>query len=405
MKIVLFCHPAFLSLQSMERYAAMLKEGYEARGHQVVLWAPAARLRRHVAGTRWAKWAGYVDQFVLFPRWVRQALPLQPPDTLFVLCDQALGPWAPMIRQRPHVVHCHDLLALRSALGDLPENPTSLTGQLYQRYIRRGFEQARHFISVSDKTRSDLHRFSAVRPLTSERVYNGLNFPYAPLPPAQAQQALRTAGLPVEARGMLLNLGNHNWYKNQVGLVLLYARYARGVADPLPLWCVSEAPDPPLLAALAQVPPQGRVLFFQGLDNPTLQAAYSHARAFLFPSLAEGFGWPLLEAQACGCPVLTTDDAPMNEVAGPAAVYLPRLRPGDDVGAWAEVGAAALSGLLALAPDERARVVALGLQWAAGFSADAAIDAYLRIYETVLGQAGAARRNAGAGAAPSRGAA
>jgi glycosyltransferase involved in cell wall biosynthesis len=385
MKIVLFCHPQFLPSQSMWRYAAMLKHGYEARGHQVLMWAPAPRVYRYFAGGRLAKWAGYVDQFLLFPRWVRAMLPEQAPDTLFVLCDQALGPWAPMIKDRPHVVHCHDMLALRSALGDLPENPTSWSGKLYQRYIRWGFEHARHFISVSDKTRADLHRFSAVRPITSERVYNGLNYPYAPLAPATAQQVLQAAGLPVEARGMLLNLGNRNWYKNQAGLVLLYAHYARSVADPLPLWCISPPPDARLKAALAQVPPQGCVRFFQGLDNPTLQAAYSHARAFLFPSLAEGFGWPLVEAQACGCPVLTTDDAPMNEVAGPAALYLPRLRSGDDVAHWAAAGAAQLAALLALGPEQRAHKVAQGMQWAARFTADGAIEGYLKVYQAVLG--------------------
>ena len=53
-----------------------------------------------------------------------------------------------------------------------------------------------------------------------------------------------------------------------------------------------------------------------------LQALYSLAKVLLFPSLEEGFGWPVLEAMACGCPVVTTNKAPLTEVGGEAAIYI-----------------------------------------------------------------------------------
>jgi glycosyltransferase involved in cell wall biosynthesis len=56
--------------------------------------------------------------------------------------------------------------------------------------------------------------------------------------------------------------------------------------------------------------------------NEDLRALYSTAALLLFPSLEEGFGWPIVEAQACGCPVATSKRSPMNEVAGEAAIYL-----------------------------------------------------------------------------------
>ena len=88
------------------------------------------------------------------------------------------------------------------------------------------------------------------------------------------------------------------------------------------------------------------MVFFNKLDARTMQAVYSRARALLFPSLAEGFGWPLVEAQACGCPVITTDEPPMNEVAGDAAHYLPRLRSDTEIDTWAAHGAGVLCRLL-----------------------------------------------------------
>jgi len=384
-KLVLFTHPEFLGLRSQDQFAQMLYDAYRDRGHRVALRRPVAIVRRLVRRGPLAKWAGYVDQYLLFPRRMRAEMREDPPDTLYVFCDQALGPWVPHAAGRPHVVHCHDLLALRSALGDIPENPTSATGRVYQRYIRAGFRRARHFISISERTRSDLHAFSGVPAGLSEVVLNGLSRPFRPVDPVAARARLEAAGLPVDERGCLLHVGGGQWYKNPVGVVRLYAAYvtatlAQGRA-PLPLWMVSPPPDARLVAALAAVPPAGAVRFFQGLRPDTLEALYSHARLLLFPSLAEGFGWPLLEAMACACPILTTGEAPMTEVGGSVACYLPRLRQDDDVATWAAQGAQAIAELLRRAPLAHAQAA---LERAAQFSADAAIEGYLAIYRRVL---------------------
>jgi glycosyltransferase involved in cell wall biosynthesis len=384
MNIVLFSHPAFMASQSMPRFTRMLRDAYLARGHQVQVWSPQALCHRWVPAGRWSKWAGYVDQYLVFPHSVRKRLRACAEDTLFVFCDQALGPWVPLVASRPHVVHVHDLLALRSALGDVPENPTSWTGRIYQRYIRQGFRRARHFISISAKTRQDLHQFGRVAPVTSEVVYNGLNHPFAPLPAHEAAIALHRAGLQVPAAGMLVHVSSNDWYKNVPGVVRIYAHYARSTASPMPLWLVGNIEPLSLRAVLDEVPAQGEVRFVRGLDNLALQATYSIARALLFPSLAEGFGWPIIEAQACGCPVLTTDAAPMNEVGGPVSRYLPRLSRGDDVQAWAGHGALVLSELLASAAAEPQETVARCIAWSGRFGAAAAIDGYLRVYQEVL---------------------
>jgi len=126
------------------------------------------------------------------------------------------------------------------------------------------------------------------------------------------------------------------------------------------------------------------VLFFHGLEAKTMQAVYSSARALLFPSLAEGFGWPLVEAQACGCPVITTDEPPMNEVAGDAAYLLPRLRSYAEVDEWASNGATVLQTLLAEDAGQQMRRAERGRAWVRRFDADKAIEGYLAIYKRVL---------------------
>jgi glycosyltransferase involved in cell wall biosynthesis len=362
----------------------MLQSAFEARGIPVQRWSPKACLRSWIRRGPAAKWAGYADQYLLFPLRVRRQLKRVSADTLFVFCDQAMGPWIPLIRGRSHVVHTHDLLALRSALGDIPENPTSLTGRIYQRFIRRGVRQARHFISISYKTRDDLHHFVGPQAITSEVVYNALNYPYSRMNAAAAEQVLRAAGLPTEARSMLLHVGGGQWYKNLRGVIALYSQYAARENNPLPLWCVSPVPGAHIQQLLRELPASGKVLFFQGLEARVLQAAYSTARALLFPSLAEGFGWPLIEAAACGCPVLTTDEPPMNEIAGPAAVYVPRLQIHEELLEWGSRCASALESLLSKGDAERNENAEHAAQWARRFDPNRSIERYVEIYRTIM---------------------
>lgn len=373
-----------MSSESMPRFANMLQAALKSRGHTVDVWSPKGYCYRIVAGRKHAKWAGYIDQYLIFPIVARWRLLKMPGDTLFVFCDQALGPWVPLVESRPHVVHVHDLLALRSALGHYPENPTSFTGRVYQKYIRRGFRRGRHFISVSKKTKADLHEFGGISPVTSEVVYNGLNYPYAPMP---TDEAIRTLGRRWDldcSEGILLHVGGNQWYKNLAGVIGIYAKYCSLAARPLPLMCVSPAPNVELGAVVQSVPVSGRIFFAQGIDGRFLQAAYTLARALIFPSLAEGFGWPLVEAQACGCPVITTDDPPMTEVAGPSAVYLPRLNYGSSWESWVEGGAARLVELLGASPVERADRRSRGMAWSRKFDAESAIARYLAIYAGIL---------------------
>ena len=394
MNLVLYAHPLFLGFRSQDHFARMLADALEARGHCVELRRPVGRVHAWVQawmhGGRLAKWAGYVDQYLIFPMQMRLRMRHDPPDTLHVFCDQALGPWVPLVVRRPHVVHCADLLALRSALGEVPENRPSMTGRIYQRFIRRGFAQARHFISISEQTRRELHRLGGVTAQTSQVVYLGLNQAYAPMAPAAARQALHAAGLPTPPGRFLLHVGGGHWYKNTVGVVALYGRYVqRCVAlgqSPMPLWLVSPPPSAAVQAALERVPSSGQVRFFQSLPPAALQGLYSLAALMLFPSLAEGFGWPIAEAMACGCPVLTTDEPPMNEVGGDAAHYLPRLSGPQDLEPWSRAAAEVLLRVLNAAPEERALRVRAGLQRATAFSADSMVERYLAIYRGVLHQ-------------------
>ena len=388
MNIVFFAHPAFLGSQSMPRFAQMLADGMRERAHQVAVWAPQPRLHKLLKAKAGQKWLGYLDQYVLFPAQVRRRLRQCPADTLFVFTDHALGPWVPLVADRPHVIHCHDFLAQRSALGEIAENPTSWTGRQYQAFIRRGYSRGQHFISVSHTTRQDLHRFLPAAPASSAMIYNGLNQDFALHDVASARRAVGQAtGLDLRA-GYLLHVGGNQWYKNRLGVVELYDAWRAGGGANLPLLLIGEAPSEALVQLRKQSAYQADIHFLPGVPDAQVRLAYAGATVFLFPSLAEGFGWPIAEAMAAGCPVITTQEAPMTEVGGSAAFYIPR-RPATPAGgtAWAAAGAQVIQRVVAHGPAERAATTAAGLANAGRFGAAAALDQLEVLYQAVLQKA------------------
>jgi glycosyltransferase involved in cell wall biosynthesis len=220
--------------------------------------------------------------------------------------------------------------------------------------------------------------------VSSHVVYNGFNYPYAPMAKSDAMRVLNDADLPAHSDGMLLHLGGSQWYKNLAGVIRIYIEYVKAENNSLPLWCISPSPNSQVQSLLKQLPSNGKVLFFQGIENHALQAAYSLARAFVFPSLAEGFGWPIIEAQACGCPVLTSDAAPMNEIGGNACSYIPVLNPKDDAELWAKNASNTLIALLSLNESARSKLVAHGLTHVQQFNAEYAIESYLKHYQQAM---------------------
>jgi glycosyltransferase involved in cell wall biosynthesis len=382
MNVVIFAHPAFMASQSMPRFAEMVQRACLEHGLQTEFWSPRAIMHWLARGSRLEKWAGYIDQYLIFPLLVSMRVAMRR-HTLYVFCDQALGPWVPLVAGKPHVIHVHDFLALKSALGLVQENPTSATGRLYQRYIRWGFKHGRNFISVSQRTENDLKAIGEARPERSHVVYNGLNYPYQQVPLQQARQTLRDAGIQGLEQGFVMHIGGSQWYKNKFGVVHIYQQYAASSEAPLPLLLIGPKPAADTLALIARLPASARVLFAENLPNKVIEAAYSAATALLFPSHAEGFGWPIVEAQACGCPVITTDDSPMNEIGGAESLYVSKLKPGECASGWARQGAQALADIVRRTPAERASHAAAMRRHAAQFSEAHALAQYIAIYDDV----------------------
>ena len=370
----------------MPRFASMLTDGMKERGHEVQVWSPKPYFFKLRFKHSLRKWLGYLDQYVVFPLNVRRLLAgVNTDNTLFVFTDQALGPWVPLVARYPHVIHCHDFLAQRSAQDEVPENKSSATGKQYQAYIRRGFQKGEYFISVSEKTRRELHSFLSTSPKRSEVIYNGLNQAFKPGNTGVARMEL-TRRLNIDLTGgYVLHVGGNQWYKNRLGVVEIYDAWRSASKFAIPLIMVGKKPPPALQERCKQLTSAKEIHWLSEMTDEEVKLAYVGASVFLFPSLAEGFGWPIAEAMASGCPVITTDEAPMTEVAGGAAFLVPR-RPftKDPACQWAKNAAQVLDQVVSLSGTERELVVSNGIRNAERFDPTTTLDRIEHLYQEIL---------------------
>lgn len=387
MQIILFTHPDFLGSQSMPRYANMLFNGMQERGHEIVVWTPKARFYKLPLVKFLKKWLGYVDQYFLFPIEVKLKLRNCSNDTLFVFADQALGPWIPLVKNRNHVIHCHDFLALKSALGTIPENPTSFTGKLYQNYIRNGFSKGKNFISISKKTQHDLHELHRGEIVSSVVCYNGLNRSFQSLDPIASRSLLEDKMNMELSNGYILHIGGNQYYKNRIGVLQIYECWRSSTNKTIPLLLIGSKPTDELTSVQQQSEFKKDIHFIRGLSDDYINSAYSGATCLLFPSLDEGFGWPIAEAMASGCPVITTNKAPMNEVGGSASFYIEK-RPTEraQLKQWKECASGVLDKVMTLNRIERKQVVQQSAIQAQKFDTAKALDAIEGCYKEILRQ-------------------
>ena len=182
--------------------------------------------------------------------------------------------------------------------------------------------------------------------------------------------------------GFLLHVGGNQWYKNRQGVINIYDAWRSLSNKKLPLLFIGEYPSKNLLKTYNQSFYRNDIHFWTGSNDKDICLAYAGASVFLFPSLAEGFGWPIAEAMASGCPVVTTNKTPMTEVAGKAG-FLIEAMPTDklQLKEWATKAGQVIENILTLSEDERERIVNHGIINSARFDAEKMLDEIEEIYE------------------------
>jgi glycosyltransferase involved in cell wall biosynthesis len=210
---------------------------------------------------------------------------------------------SPLFSASPFVFTIHDLSHVYC-----PENSSLRIRLYYATIMKRACQRAVSILTVSEFTRSQIVEWSGVSP---EKVFNvgcGVDAAYRPDGDSY--------GLPFP---YLLCVSNRKRHKNEFRVVEAFAQPA--LSSDMHLVFTGNATQT-LSGHVERHDVASRVHFAGVVPESKLPSLYRGAMALIFPSLYEGFGLPILEAMACGTPVVTSNITAMPEVAGDAALLI-----------------------------------------------------------------------------------
>ncbi len=189
----------------------------------------------------------------------------------------------------------------------------------------RGMLRAGHIISVSEHSKRELLNEATYPEDAIHVVHNGVAPTFRPSTP-QERQRLRSQLLSSSEAYLILHVGHSAARKNVTALYQALALlHDRGRA--VRLLRIGGLPTPAQEALIEHLKISAAITHLPHIDNQELPAYYAAADVFAFPSLYEGFGIPLIEAMACGAPVVCNDSALFREVCAEAALYVDARQP------------------------------------------------------------------------------
>lgn len=238
---------------------------------------------------------------------------------------------------------------------------------VWRQRVAAAIRNTHRVITVSESSANDVSEIFRIPRDSISVIHHGIDTNIF-RGPAQLSEEIRSQ-LP---KDFALYLGNVEPRKNLVALIEAIDSMAKtSTGIPLvisgrPAWNYEET-----MQAIKNSP---NVIYLGFVSDDDRRALMQECKVFVFPSLYEGFGFPILEAMAAGAPVLTTDKGSLAEVRGPA-----RSIHGTDSASIAESITSAIqdSTWLGTAPDQ-------GRSWADSFSWDKSVDQHIKVYEELL---------------------
>jgi glycosyltransferase involved in cell wall biosynthesis len=209
----------------------------------------------------------------------------------------------PLYCRAPFIFTIHDLSHIYC-----PENSNPLIRLYYATIMKRACRRSARILTVSEFTRMQIVEWSGV---SREKVCNvGCEVGVSYQPEGDSY------GLPYP---YLLCVSNRKRHKNEFRQL---AAFAKAAMDPRIHFVLTGNPAPDIMRWIERLGIRQRVDFVGVVPEEQLPALYRGAMALVFASLYEGFGLPMLEAMACGVPVLTSNVTALPEIAGDAALLV-----------------------------------------------------------------------------------
>jgi glycosyltransferase involved in cell wall biosynthesis len=310
----------------------------------------------------------YSNRLLRLP-WEQTGLPLDLAQRK-VQVVHGMGYVAPYVRVCSQVTTVHDLTVFL-----VPETYTFLKRHYFKRLIPLSVRRSDAIITDSESARNDLVSLLGVAPEKVRAIHLGKDECFKPMAEDEAMHKIRQKyNL---TRRIILFTGMIEPRKNLARLIQAFAQLRAFHEE----YCLVLVGDfgwhyDGVLRSVTRLGLQESVIFVGFVPGEELPLFYNLADVFVYPSLYEGFGLPVLEAMACGVPVITSNVSAMPEVAGEAALLVDPRSPKELATAMERV---------LTDRDLRSRLRRLGLERSQHFSWEKTARETLRVYETVAG--------------------
>jgi glycosyltransferase involved in cell wall biosynthesis len=308
-----------------------------------------------------------------FPEWEQIKLPLAIKEEKIQLLHCTANT-APIFTSVPIILTLHDIIFLEEMkfLGNYYQN----LGNIYRRVILgRVIRKMKKIITVSHSEKSLILKYLKIEPNKLSVVYNAANKAFRLMDPEETNAIQKKYNLP---KDFILFFGNSAQKKNSKEAIKGFIQYCQSSNEPkLPL-VVGGAFEGFLQKLLDDINPPNEIrkniISIGHIPFNEQPAVYNLANLFLYPSLRESFGLPIVEAMACGTPVITSQISSMPEIAGDAA-HLIDPHSANDIAL----------GITKILSDEtyRKKLIGAGLERVKEFSWENAAKELLKIYSEV----------------------
>ncbi len=216
--------------------------------------------------------------------------------------------------KRTSIINIYDLTH-----EEIEQADGMLNHKLFLELKRRAVEHAQRIICISEATHAAfLKHYPSVDPEITRVVYPGYNENFQLMNAGKIEDILSQAEIQLD-QPFLLYVGSRQRYKNFHRLLQAYQSWSQ--CRDVDLVVVGGSPDTMDKAYHDLTSGPGKVTYINFPSDRTLCALYNRAACFIYPSLSEGFGIPLLEAMSAGCPICISDIPVFHEVADDAAIY------------------------------------------------------------------------------------
>ncbi|MFH1369566.1 MAG: glycosyltransferase family 1 protein [Elusimicrobiota bacterium] len=224
---------------------------------------------------------------------------------------------APMFKKCPTVITIHDLAFIIH-----PECFTFKNVLYFKAMMKRSIESSDYVIAVSESTKNDIINRFKVSPEKVKMIHSGVNEYFHRIEDKKAiKPVLEKYGI---TRDFILNVSLISPRKNLLNLLKSFKlmREKKSVDYQLVITGAKGWLYEDIFKAVSDLSLQKDVVFTGYVSDSELLCLYNSAKIFAYPSVYEGFGFPALEAMACGCPVVASNTSSLPEICGDAALLV-----------------------------------------------------------------------------------